>query len=324
MDKCKEAIMAKCGGLGDICAAGEASSNFRESLIGSVGVVIELLAQRFSKCKLQDVLFKQTISIASCLPFWVSTLLLIWSSWQRRGSRSVQIGRHSATRTFIYLYILWCSSNARLLNAASLQKWVRLCFSKSLWRSSHCQSWTRRDLVALPHFMHVGNPAIDSSFIPSIANVGSQAIGDSQAYTAAQAWDFIICGVCSKPRVIYSNRIIEASKQELCDFKTECYFTCTSTRIDINSALTYHSSFVFEGEATISVRPLSCAYPVEWQLLASKFIKISPWCAWCGWGPGRWWKWLRVSREMPKHGRAANMPRCNGPGPMHCIGICAT
>ena len=185
------------------------------------------------------------------------------------------------TRTFIYLYILWCSSNACLLNATSLQKWVWLCFPKSLRRSSHCQSWTRRDLVALSQFLHMGNPAIDSSVIPSIANVGSQAIGDSQAYTAAQA-DFIICGVCSKPHVIYSNRIIEASK-ELCDLKTECYFTCTSTLIDINSALTYHtSSFVFEGEATISVRPLSCAYPVEWQLLASKFIKISPWCAWCG------------------------------------------
>ena len=42
MDERNEAIMAKCGGLGDICAAGDASSNFRESLIGSIGIVIDL------------------------------------------------------------------------------------------------------------------------------------------------------------------------------------------------------------------------------------------------------------------------------------------
>ena len=48
---------------------------------------------------------------------------------------------------------------------------------------------------------------------PLIENAGSHAIGNLQAYTAAQAQDFIICCVCFKPNVIYSHWIIQASKK---------------------------------------------------------------------------------------------------------------
>ena len=127
-------------------------------------------------------------------------------------------GRHSVTSTLassISIFFGWGWSNAHLVNAASLQKWwVQLCFIYWRWRNYHCQTKAYTYPVTSPHFFRLWE--IQWFIIhPIIENAGSHAIGNSQAYTTAQAQDFIICCACSKPNVIYSHCIIQASKTYL-------------------------------------------------------------------------------------------------------------
>jgi hypothetical protein len=80
----------------------------------------------------------------------------------------------------------------------------------------------------------LANPDLDS-FLPiatSIEDFISSIVGTSSS--AAFVPNLVICSSC----------IMQASN-ELFDLKTECYFTCTSTLIDVNSALPYHSSSLF-------------------------------------------------------------------------------
>jgi hypothetical protein len=110
--------------------------NDRESLVGSVGVIIDLLAQQFGKCKLQDVLFKPI------------------------APPSTECGNRAR--------------NPPSVSQITLSKKFPLPILYP----------TRPGHFTPSSFAYHGKP-IDSSFIPSIENAGSQVIEYSPCYTAA-------------------------------------------------------------------------------------------------------------------------------------------
>ena len=244
----------------------------------------------------------------SCLPFEYRLYSdLAWSSWQLRGQEVHWIEgmilqqAHSSISIFFGVHqMLFCWKLQASKNGCG-SVFPNHLEEVPIANPGPAETWS-----LCPIFFCVWE-TIDSSFILSIENAGSQVIGDLQSYTAAWAQDFIIscCLFQTSCNLLQS---YQQASNELHDLKTECYFTCTSTRINSNSALQYHSSVLGRGDyiCLTIVKCLSsgvAAFCIQiHQIITMRLV----------WSLGQWWKWLRDSRKMPKKAGQQIMPRCNG------------
>ena len=316
MDERNESIMARCNGLGDIRAAGAESSDFKDAVLSSVGAVINLLANRFKKCELRGIPFQQIDSPSSDdIDILQSAILRIDKTLDLEKLTKKGVEKCADWKTFLKNHVHISLYAFVFIKCHSPECCPPPRMPLELFTSIAARQFPLPipDPLRPGHFApfsHTYGKPVDGSHVPSIANAGKEVTGESQVCTAARARDFIHCGTCSKPRVVYSQYVIK-EHTALADLKEESSFSCNAILIDINSELPCHRAFIDSatGFPTISVRPLPCSAPVEWTLFASKAINICP-CSWCGVEVEEW-NGMALRAKCLEEPTQQIMPRCD-------------